>query len=31
MGFNQQNGDVNGMYPLDNLTVCELENGHRNS
>jgi hypothetical protein len=29
MGFNQQNGDFNGMYPLDSLTVCELEHGHR--
>ena len=30
MGFNQQNGDFNGMYPL---VICyiAMENGHRNS
>ena len=30
MGFNQQNGDFNGMYPLVNCDIA-IENGHRNS
>ena len=30
MGFNQQNGDFNGMYPLV-MTNVAIENGHRNS
>ena len=30
MGFNQQNGDFNGMYPLV-MTNIAIENGHRNS
>ena len=30
MGFNQQNGDFNGRYPLVNKHFA-TENGHRNS
>ena len=31
MGFNQQNGDFNGMYPSGNLLHSYLKMAHRNS